>query len=296
MKTHEILANTLKINLGQKVELSKLDTTSHEGFKDKKEAEGQLIQDIELLSQLQYQLYAENKRALLIVFQAMDAAGKDGAIRHVFSGVNPQGCEVHSFKHPSINELEHDYFWRHYIKLPERGKIGIFNRSHYENVLITKVHPEYLLAEKLPGIHSVHDVKKEFWERRYKQINSFERTIVENGTTVIKFFLHVSKKEQMKRFLDRIKNREKNWKFSAADLKERAFWNEYQKAYETAISKTSTDYAPWYIIPADNKWFSHVAIGNIIVHILKKMKIQMPEVSDDEEKDLRMAEQELLKE
>jgi len=263
MKNHELKVDRFKVVPGQKVVLHQLDTASHEGFKDKKEAERQLIQDIELLSQLQYQLYAENKQALLIVFQAMDAAGKDGAIRHVFSGVNPQGCEVHSFKQPSINELGHDYFWRHYIKLPERGKIGIFNRSHYENVLITKIHPEFLMAENLPGIHSVNDANTEFWEER---------------------------------FLDRIENRGKNWKFSVADLKERTFWNEYQKAYETAITKTSTDYAPWYIIPADNKWFSHVAIGNIIVHTLKKMKIQMPEVSDDEEKALKLAEQELLKE
>jgi len=294
MKAVDLSTDKFKVLPQQEVLLHKFDPNFHDGYKNKKEAEKQLMQDIELLSQLQYQLYAENKQALLIVFQAMDAAGKDGAIQHVFSGINPQGCAVHSFKQPSTNELEHDYFWRHYIRLPERGKICIFNRSHYENVLITKVHPEYLLAENLPGIHSIADVNKEFWEERYKQINYFERTIVENGTMIIKFFLHVSKEEQKKRFLKRIETREKNWKFSSADLNERSFWKEYQKAYETAISKTSSDYAPWYIIPADNKWFSHVAIGNVIVDTLKKMKIKMPEISDNEKEALKLAKQELL--
>jgi PPK2 family polyphosphate:nucleotide phosphotransferase len=294
MNTPKFNKDRFKVLPKQEVLLHNFDPSYHAGYENRKDAEQQLIQDIELLAQLQYQLYAENKQAILIVFQAMDAAGKDGAIQHVFSGVNPQGCEVNSFKQPSANELGHDYFWRHYNKLPERGKIGIFNRSHYENVLITKVHPELLLAEKLPGIHSVVDVKKEFWEERYKQINRFERTLFENGTTIIKFFLHLSKEEQKKRFLERIDDQEKNWKFSTADLKERSFWEEYQNAYQTAISKTSTDYAPWYIIPADKKWFSHVAIGNIIVDTLKEMKIQKPDLSDSEKKALKLAKQELL--
>ncbi|HKI89874.1 MAG TPA: PPK2 family polyphosphate kinase, partial [Draconibacterium sp.] len=245
---------------------------------------------------LQYQLYAESKQALLIIFQAMDAAGKDGAIKHVFSGVNPQGCAVHSFKQPSGNELKHDYLWRHYTKLPERGKIGIFNRSHYENVLITRVHPEFLLAEDLPEIQSVEDVTDEFWEERYRQINNFEKTISNNGTTVIKFFLHVSKDEQKERFLSRIENREKNWKFSSADIRERMLWDKYQTTYEKAISKTSTKWAPWYIIPADKKWFSRVAIGNIILETLKNMNIQMPEISDEEEAALNSAKEKLVKE
>jgi PPK2 family polyphosphate:nucleotide phosphotransferase len=296
MKSPIINIDKFKVLPGTKVRLDQIETDSHEGYEDKKEAKQQLKEDIKLLSDLQYQLYAENRQALLIVFQAMDAGGKDSAIRHLFSGVNPQGCEVHSFKKPSLNELEHDYFWRHYRKLPERGKIGIFNRSHYENVLITRVHPEMLMAENLPAIHSVKDVDNEFWEARYEQIKNFEKTIVENGTTILKFFLHISKEKQKKRFLKRIENREKNWKFSAADLKERSFWDEYQKAYEIAISNTSADYAPWHIIPGDHKWFSRVVIGNIIVHTLKEMKIKMPEISEDEIEAMKQAKQELLEE
>ena len=286
----------LKVPSNKAVSLNNYDPGFCDGYQNKKAAKQQLKNDIKLMSELQYRLYAENKQALLIIFQAMDAAGKDGAIQHVFSGVNPQGCEVHSFKQPSANELEHDYFWRHYNKLPERGKIGIFNRSHYENVLITKVHPEFLLPENLPQIQSANDVTDEFWEERYRQINNFEKTITSNGITIIKFFLHVSKKEQKNRFLARIDNREKNWKFSSSDIRERMFWDKYQDAYEKAISKTSTEWAPWYIIPADKKWFSRVAIGNIIVESLKKMNIRMPDISDDEEKALHSAKEKLIKE
>ena len=275
------------------ISLKDYDPGSRDGFKNKKSAKAQLREDIGLMSELQYRLYAENRQALLIIFQAMDAAGKDSAIRHVLSGINPQGCEVHSFKHPSTLELEHDYLWRHYSRLPDRGRIGIFNRSHYENVLITKVHPEFLLAENLPGIHSVKDVSEKFWKNRYRQINNFERTISENGTTIIKFFLHLSKKEQKKRFLERIDNPEKNWKFSAADIEERTYWDDYRQAYETAISKTSTAYAPWYIIPADHKWFSRMAIGNIIVETLKRMDIRMPVVSEKEKVLLQQAKEKL---
>lgn len=285
-----------KVPVGKQISLEDYDTKFCDGFKKKKDAKQQLNEDIELMSKLQYQLYAENKRSLLIVFQAMDAAGKDGAISHVFSGVNPQGCEVHSFKQPSTNELEHDYFWRHYTRLPERGKIGIFNRSHYENVLVTKVHPEFLMPENLPGILSPDDVTEEFWEKRYRQINHFEKTISENGITILKFFLHVSKDEQKKRFLERIENREKNWKFSSSDIRERMHWDHYQDAYEKALSKTSTDYAPWYVIPADKKWFSRVAIGSIIVETLKNMDIRMPEISEDEEAALQSAKEKLIKE
>ena len=278
------------------ISLKDYDPGSRDGFKNKKSAKAQLREDIGLMSELQYRLYAENRQALLIIFQAMDAAGKDSAIRHVLSGINPQGCEVHSFKHPSTLELEHDYLWRHYSRLPDRGRIGIFNRSHYENVLITKVHPEFLLAENLPGIHSVKDVGEKFWKARYRQINNFERTISENGTTIIKFFLHLSKKEQKKRFLERIEKPEKNWKFSAADIEERVYWDDYQKAYETAISKTSTEFAPWYVIPADHKWFSRMAIGNIIVETLKRMNIKMPVVSEKEKILLQQAKERLEKE
>ncbi len=296
MNNQKLITAKFKVPTNKTVSLEDYDPGFRGEFKNKKAAKQQLKDDIKLMSKLQYQLYAENKRALLIVFQAMDAAGKDGAIKHVFSGVNPQGCEVHSFKQPSANELKHDYFWRHYNKLPERGKIGIFNRSHYENVLITRVHPEFLLAENLPEIQSVEDVTNEFWEDRYRQINNFEKTIVNNGITIIKFFLHVSKAEQKKRFLARIENREKNWKFSSSDIRERMQWDKYQDAYEKAVSKTSTDWAPWYIIPADKKWFSRVAIGNIIVETLKNMNIQMPEISEDEEAALQTAKEKLQKE
>ena len=286
----------LKVPAGKKISLKDYDPAFTDGYKEKKAAKLQLKKDIKLMSDLQYSLYAENKRALLIIFQAMDAAGKDGAIKHVLSGINPQGCDVHNFKQPSKNELEHDYLWRHYIKLPDRGRIGIFNRSHYENVLITKVHPEFLLGENLPGIDSVENVNKRFWDARYKQINNFEKTISENGTTVIKFFLHLSKDEQKQRFLERIENREKNWKFSSADVKERSYWEDYQKAYEAAISNTSTSYAPWYIIPADNKWFSRIAIGSVIIETLKRMKIKMPVISDEEKALLQQAKESLEKE
>lgn len=279
----------LKVLPQSSVSLDAYDPGFIDGFKRKKAAKQQLKQDIKIMSQLQYQLYAENRQALLIIFQAMDAAGKDGAIKHILSGVNPQGCEVYSFKHPSRAELEHDYLWRHYVKLPDRGRIGIFNRSHYENVLITKVHPEYLLAENLPGITTIADVTEDFWEKRYRQINQFERTIHENGTTILKFFLHISKSEQKKRFLKRIEEPDKNWKFSAADIEERGYWDDYQSAYETAISKTATAHAPWYIIPADHKWFSRVAIGNIIVETLKTMNIQMPVLSKEEQVLLQQA-------
>ena len=278
------------------VSLREYDPAFIDAFKDSKAAKKQLKKDIKLMSGLQYRLYAENRRALLLIFQAMDAAGKDGAIKHVLSGINPQGCDVHSFKHPSSEELDHSYLWRHYTKLPERGRIGIFNRSHYENVLITKVHPEYLLAENLPDIHSVEDANTDFWETRYRQINNFERTVSENGTVILKFFLHLSKDEQKRRFLSRIKTPDKNWKFSAADIEERAFWEDYQNAYETAISRTSTDYAPWYIIPANHKWFSRVAIGNIIVETLKDMDIQMPVISEEEKALLKKAKGKLEKE
>ena len=278
------------------VSLREYDPAFIDAFKDSKAAKKQLKKDIQLMSGLQYRLYAENRRALLLIFQAMDAAGKDGAIKHVLSGINPQGCDVHSFKHPSSEELDHSYLWRHYTKLPERGRIGIFNRSHYENVLITKVHPEYLLAENLPDIHSVEDANTDFWETRYRQINNFERTVSENGTVILKFFLHLSKDEQKRRFLSRIKTPDKNWKFSAADIEERAFWEDYQNAYETAISRTSTDYAPWHIIPANHKWFSRVAIGNIIVETLKDMDIQMPVISEEEKALLKKAKGKLEKE
>lgn len=286
----------LRVLPQQVVSLKDYDPGYKDGFKDKSAGKRQLKKDIKLMSNLQYRLYAENKRALLIIFQAMDAAGKDGAIKHVLSGINPQGCDVHSFKHPSREELDHDYLWRHYTKLPDRGRIGIFNRSHYENVLITKVHPEFLLAENLPQIRTVGDVSNLFWETRYRQINDFEQIISENGTVILKFFLHLSKEEQKDRFLERIDDPEKKWKFSSADVQERIFWDQYQLAYEEAMSNTSTPNSPWYIIPADHKWFSRVAIGNIIVKTLQDMDIRMPNISKAENKLLEEAKATLEKE
>jgi PPK2 family polyphosphate:nucleotide phosphotransferase len=290
MKTDNI---KFKVSPGKTFSLKSHDPAFIDGFKNKKDAKSRVKKDIKQMSKLQYRLYAENSRSLLIIFQAMDAAGKDSAIKHVLSGINPQGCEVHSFKKPSQNELEHGYLWRHYVKLPQRGRIGIFNRSHYENVLVTKVHPQFLLAENLPDIQSVKDVSDKFWKMRYRQINNFEKTISENGTTVIKFFLHLSREEQKQRFLARIEDPEKNWKFSSADIEERSFWEDYQTVYETAIRHTSTSYAPWYVIPADNKWFSRMVIGSIIVETLQKMNIQMPRLSE-KEKDLLQQARDIL--
>ncbi|MFW5657564.1 MAG: polyphosphate kinase 2 family protein [Bacteroidota bacterium] len=271
-----------KVNPGTIISLDSFDTDLKEGISDKKEAQKKLKADTDILQKLQYRLYAENKQSLLIVFQAMDAGGKDSAIKHVFRGVNAQGCKVHSFKTPTVNELEHDFLWRHYTRIPARGDIGIFNRSHYENVLITKVHPEYILKERLKGINTVEDITEDFWEKRYEHINAFEKTVAENGTTILKFFLHLSKEKQKKRFLKRIDNEEKNWKFSSDDVKERAFWDDYQQAYEKAINKTSTDHAPWHIVPADTKWYTRIVLMQIIIETLNRMDIRLPELSKEQ--------------
>ena len=243
---------------------------------------------------MQDKLYAEGKHSILIVLQGMDTSGKDGTVKHLLSGLNPSGVKVHNFKTPSSIELSHDYLWRHYKELPARGEIGIFNRSHYENVLITKVHPEMLLQEKLPGIHSVKDVQKEFWEKRYDQINNFEKIITENGTIILKFFLHLSKDEQKRRFIERIDDPKKNWKFSLADIKERGYWDDYQKAYTEAIYRTSTEYAPWFIIPADDKWYTRTIIGNIIFKRFRQLNLSYPTVSAQFKEILQQAKQTLL--
>lgn len=255
----------------------------HTSYKDKIEkafAKNLLVQEKEKLRKLQEKLYADSSQSLLIVLQAMDAAGKDSLIEHVFSGVNPQGCEVTSFKTPSSKEYEHDFLWRHYLALPEKGRIGIFNRSHYESVLVCKVHPEYNLSEKV--WKDTKQLDDEFWENRYESIKNFEKHLANNGTKIIKIFLNVSREEQKQRFLDRINEDDKNWKFSSGDVTERGFWNDYMKAYEAAISKTSTEYAPWYVIPADQKWFSRVAAIQIIIDKLEEMNLQYPEVSAKE--------------
>jgi len=285
-----------KITDGNKFSLSDYPTEIKIKDLDKEEGELLIQKDIEELATLQDVLYADNRHSVLIVIQAMDAAGKDGTIKHIMSGVNPSGVKVSSFKSPSSTELDHDYFWRHYAALPGKGEIGIFNRSHYENVLITKVHPEFIMNERHSSIKSVKDIDKQFWQDRYKQICRFEKNLTENDTTILKFFLHVSKDVQKKRFLDRIDDPEKNWKFSTADLKERAFWDEYQSAYEDAIMNTSTKSEPWFIIPADVKWYTHYFVGNIICNELKKLDLSYPVISDTEKETLLKAKEALLNE
>jgi PPK2 family polyphosphate:nucleotide phosphotransferase len=284
------LFNTNKylVKEGKKISLKNF-STNHNGAKYTKEQGAILLQkSVDQLSSLQDKLFASGKYSLLVVLQAMDAAGKDSTVKHLMSGLNPTGVKVSNFKEPSSIELSHDYLWRHYAQLPRRGEIGIFNRSHYENVLVTRVHPELLLKENLPGIHSVEDINKKFWKQRFEQINRFEKNLVENGTVVLKFFLHVSKEEQKKRFLERIDNPKKNWKFSTGDIKERGHWDEYQKAYEEAITHTSTEHAPWYIIPADDKWYLRLAAGLIMHDAFEKLNLSYPKIS-------RAAKTELLK-
>lgn len=247
----------------------------------KQEAKEQLTNDIGKLTELQSMLYAQDRYSILIIFQAMDAAGKDGTIKHVMSGINPQGCQVFSFKQPSAEELDHDYLWRINRCLPERGRIGIFNRSHYEDVLIAKVHPEIILSEKLPNIETTKDIDPDFWKCRYRQINDFERHLTENGTIVLKFFLNVSKAEQKKRFMERLEDKSKNWKFSSADIEERLFWDEYMKAYTDVLTETSTELAPWYVIPADNKWFMRYAVGRIICERMQQLNLHYPKLSEE---------------
>jgi PPK2 family polyphosphate:nucleotide phosphotransferase len=260
---------------GKKFSLKDHKTDFTGDYKDKTEAVTDLAENIQRLAKLQDILYAQNVHAILIIFQAMDAAGKDSAIKHVLSGVNPQGCEVTSFKQPSSEELDHDFLWRSMKVLPQRGKIGIFNRSYYEEVLVVRVHPEILQLQQLPDRAKK---EKNIWKERYTQIRNFEEYLAENGVQVMKFFLNVSKDEQKKRFLKRINEPEKNWKFSAADVKERAFWDDYMKAYEDALAATSTKNAPWYVVPADNKWFTRAVISEIICQRLESLDLKYPEL------------------
>ena len=286
----------LLVKPGTKVNLKDFNTRYTAGFNDKEDAAEMLGKDILRLSELQDMLYAMNKYSLLVVIQAMDAAGKDGAIKHVLSGLNPQGVKVNSFKTPTSNELDHDYFWRHYIVLPPRGEIGIFNRSHYENVLVTRVHPEYILNENLPGINTIKDITPAFWKKRFKQINRFEKNLSENGTVIIKLFLHVSKDEQKKRFLERIDDPSKNWKFSIGDINERARWDDYMKAYEEVLSETSQPHAPWYVVPADDKWFARLSIAAIIYNEFEKLQMSYPVPTPKQLLDLKKAKELLLNE
>ena len=249
-----------------------------------------LNKSIEHMSELQSKLYAQDRWALLLIFQAMDAAGKDGAISHVMSGVNPQGCQVYSFKQPSSEELDHDFLWRTTRCLPERGRIGIFNRSYYEEVLVVKVHPEILAKERMPEPL----VTKDIWEQRYQDIHGFERYLSRNGVVVRKFFLNVSKKVQKERFLDRLEQPDKNWKYSSADVKEREHWDEYMKAYEELIQNTATEESPWYVVPADHKWFTRLVVAAAIVEALEGLKLAYPEVDAEKRKELEAAKQLLL--
>lgn len=273
----------LRVAEGSKVDLKKHPTDSTGDYKDKKVAASDLESNIEKLAKLQDTLYAENVHSLLIIIQAMDAAGKDSLIKHVMSGINPQGCQVTSFKQPSSEELEHDYLWRHQKALPERGRIGIFNRSHYEEVLVVRVHPGIIQGSHLPDA-----VKndKNIWKTRFKQIRDWEEMLTDNGTHVLKFFLNVSKDEQKKRFLERIEQPEKYWKFNTGDSKERALWDDYMNAYEEAIESTSTQNSPWYIIPADKKWFTRLAVSEIIVQKMESLDLKYPLVTEAQKADL----------
>jgi PPK2 family polyphosphate:nucleotide phosphotransferase len=290
MKIDKLL-NRYRIEDGKHFRLKDHDPADTHGLKSelKPQAKALLADGVEQLSRLQDVLAAQNRWGLLLIFQAMDAAGKDGTIKHVMSGVNPQGVDVWSFKQPSAAELDHDYLWRTTKCLPERGSIGIFNRSYYEEVLVVRVHPEVLGNEKLP--RSL--LTKHIWQQRFEDINAFEHYLTRNGIGVVKFFLNLSKKEQKRRFLGRLDTADKNWKFSAADVKERQFWDAYQEAYEDMIRHTASPYAPWYVIPADNKWFTRLVVGQAVVDALKRMNLKYPKLSGAEKAALAQARVEL---
>jgi PPK2 family polyphosphate:nucleotide phosphotransferase len=295
-KSNGIDSKKFRIKPDSKVNLSKISTKPLGVELSKEEAKEQLSESRERLAEIQDMFYAHNQYAVLIIFQAMDAAGKDGAVKHIMSGFNPLGVKVSSFKAPNSTELDHNYFWRHQLALPARGEIAIHNRSHYENVLVTRVHPEYVLNENIPGMDDIKHVNNAFWKNRFKQIRRFEKNLAENGTIVLKFFLHLSKKEQKKRFLDRIDNPGKNWKFSLSDMKERGFWDDYQKAYGEAIAETSTKDSPWFIIPADDKRYARLAIASVITNEFEKLKVHYPNVSDKQKAELQKAKTQLLAE
>ena len=282
---HKLDHEPLRVPPGSSIKLSDYDPRYSGGLKNKAAGKASLLQDITALAESQSLLWASGERAVLIIFQAIDAAGKDGAIKHVMSGVNPQGVDVTSFKAPSDEERQHHFLWRPMQHLPARGRIAIFNRSYYEEVLVVRVHPSFLEKQFLPQ-RSRDQPPEEFWETRFQDINHFEKLLTDNDTTVIKFFLNVSKDEQKERFLERLDNPEKNWKFSAADLRERGHWDEYQMAYEEMLSATSTEQAPWYVIPADRKWFARAAIADIIASRIADLNLQPPQVSDEQRAEL----------
>jgi PPK2 family polyphosphate:nucleotide phosphotransferase len=297
MKTEEIIERSQKIitpyrvTSGKKFRLKDVDPddTGKSTSEDKPRAKELLERGVEVLAELQDVLYAQDQWSMLLIFQAMDAAGKDGAIRHVMSGVNPQGCQVYSFKSPSAEDLNHDFLWRCLKCLPERGRIGIFNRSYYEETLVVRVHPELLAKQKIPQ----QLITKDIWEDRYEDIRNFERYLTRNGVVIRKFFLHVSANEQKKRFLERLDNPAKNWKFSPNDSRERGFWKDYMKAYEDMICNTAADYAPWYVVPADNKWFTRVIVAAVVIDALASLDLRYPEVSAAQRQELAVAKKEL---
>jgi len=290
VKEAAALASPYRVSKGQGFRLKHYDSQDTNGIKHKKYAKKTLQHSVQLLSEFQEKLYAQNRWALLIILQAMDAAGKDSAIKHVMSGVNPQGCDVTSFKAPSAKELGHDYLWRAHKAVPERGKIGIFNRSYYEDVLVVRVHRHLLDNQQLPK----ELMGKDIWEQRYEDIRNFEKYLTRNGVIVMKFFLHLSRGEQKKRFLERLEMPQKNWKFSMADIKERGFWKDYEKAFEEMIESTATKYAPWFVIPADNKWFSRLAVAGAIIDRLHALDLQFPEVDAEKKAELARVRKALL--
>jgi PPK2 family polyphosphate:nucleotide phosphotransferase len=294
VKVARKFSRPFRIDRGRGFRLKDIDPgdTAHLGAEDKPRAQEALAVGRNALADLQDMLYAQDRWAVLLIFQAMDAAGKDGAIKHVMSGVNPQGCQVFSFKAPTAEELDHDYLWRCMKSLPERGRIGIFNRSYYEEVLVVKAHPEFLAAQKLPPQHNGEDL----WDNRYQDIRAFERYLSRNGVLIRKFFLHVSRAEQKKRFLERIDQPEKNWKFSAADVKERGHWDTYMDAYQTMIRETSTPQSPWYVVPADNKWFTRIVVASAIVDALASLGLRYPQVGPEKLAELAAAKKALLAE
>jgi PPK2 family polyphosphate:nucleotide phosphotransferase len=298
MKTKEIIERSRKfvapycVTNGKKFRLKDINPndTGESTSEDKPRAKELLEEGVEILGELQDVLYAQDQWSLLLIFQAMDAAGKDGAIKHVMSGINPQGCQVYSFKSPSAEDLDHDFLWRCLRCLPERGRIGIFNRSYYEETLVIRVHPELLAKQRIPK----QLMTKSIWEERFEDIRNIERYLTRNGVVIRKFFLHVSPGAQKKRFLERLDNPAKNWKFSSNDSRERAFWKDYMKAYEDMICNTAADYAPWYVVPADNKWFTRVVVAAVVIDALAELDLRYPEVGEVQREQLAVAKEELL--
>lgn len=293
METKQVIEKARKfskpyrVTKGKKFRLKDVDPsdTGKHSAKDKKRAKEVLREGVEALTELQDMLYGQDRWSVLLIFQAMDSAGKDGTIKHVMSGVNPQGCQVSSFKGPTSTDLDHDYLWRCVKELPERGRIGIFNRSYYEETLAVRVHPEFLAGQKLPD----RCVTKRIWDERFQDIRAFERYLHRNGTIVLKFFLHVSRDEQKRRFLERLDLPEKNWKFSATDAKSRGFWDDYMKAYEETIRETATEDSPWYVVPADNKWFTRVVVAAAVIDALASLDLHYPIVGPAKKKELAEA-------